>query len=293
MGVTININGLSLCHRGSDGITIATAPDVCDTPPAPTPVPYPNIAYSSDLSGGTSTVSVDGGSSAAIRPSIFSKSTGDEPGTVGGVASGTFAKEASWLTFSADVFLEGQNACRLTDKMLHNHGNTINCAGEMQAPVAGGGAGGPDPCADLLQQIMDFIYRNKRETGDGGIHGLLHRFQEQINGANGPGTQGWNDHEKAIKDQQRGLRNRLKDWEDNDCGDPPPGAWRWATRPAPSPKEWVNPNPAPVAPAIRTEDVVVVGGAVAGGYLLYRVVRMLPSLAPPLWWTIPGNLAVP
>ncbi|AKT36335.1 DUF4150 domain-containing protein [Chondromyces crocatus] len=136
MPVKVNVNGLSLCHKGSDGITIATAPDVCVTPPG-VPIPYPNVAYSSDLAQGTTTVFADGGNSIAHRPSIFAKSTGDEPGTMGGVKSGTFTKEASWLTFSADVKFEGEAACRLTDKMLHNHGNTFNCGGEMQAPVKG------------------------------------------------------------------------------------------------------------------------------------------------------------
>ena len=28
-------------------------------------------------------------------------------------------------------------------------------------------------------------------------------------------------------------------------------------------------------------------------YLIYRGVRMLPSLLPPLWWTIPANVAIP
>jgi hypothetical protein len=135
--VTINVNDLSLCHKGSDGITVATAPDVCLTPPAMLPLPYPNIAYSIDLANGTSTVFADGGNSIAIKPSIFSRSTGDEPGTGGGVISGTFTKEASWITWSPDVRIEGQNACRLTDKMWHNHKNTINCAGEMQPPVNG------------------------------------------------------------------------------------------------------------------------------------------------------------
>jgi RHS repeat-associated protein len=36
-------------------------------------------------------------------------------------------------------------------------------------------------------------------------------------------------------------------------------------------------------------------GAAATGslYLMYRCVRMLPSFAPPLWWTIPANAAAP
>jgi len=29
------------------------------------------------------------------------------------------------------------------------------------------------------------------------------------------------------------------------------------------------------------------------GYVIYRCVRMLPSLWPPFWWTIPENAAVP
>ena len=28
-------------------------------------------------------------------------------------------------------------------------------------------------------------------------------------------------------------------------------------------------------------------------HLIYRGVRLLPSLAPPLWWTLPANLAIP
>lgn len=34
-------------------------------------------------------------------------------------------------------------------------------------------------------------------------------------------------------------------------------------------------------------------GIVAGGYILYRIIRMIPSLFPPLWWTAPINAACP
>src|SRR5262245_57212616 len=119
MALTININGLSLCHKGSNGSATATLPDVCNTPGpgAPVPLPYPNIAVSADLAKGTTTIHVEGGHMAAHRASEISVSTGDEPGTLGGVMSGTNMKEATWLTFSFDVKLEGENACRLTDKL--------------------------------------------------------------------------------------------------------------------------------------------------------------------------------
>lgn len=137
MPVTVNVNGLSLVHMTSGGIATATLPDVCNTPgpSGPVPVPYPNIAMSTDLVQGTTTIKVDGGSSAAIQGSKFVKSTGDEPGAAGGLASGTFAMEAAFLSFSPTVMFEGKGACRLTDKMLMNKGNTACLAGCLNPPV--------------------------------------------------------------------------------------------------------------------------------------------------------------
>jgi len=37
----------------------------------------------------------------------------------------------------------------------------------------------------------------------------------------------------------------------------------------------------------------VICGFTAAGYAIYRGLRMLPSLAPPLWWTIPANIVTP
>ncbi|WP_158523392.1 RHS repeat-associated core domain-containing protein [Clostridium taeniosporum] len=43
---------------------------------------------------------------------------------------------------------------------------------------------------------------------------------------------------------------------------------------------------------IGTKAKVSIG--VAGGtYLIYRGLRMIPSFAPPLWWTIPANIVTP
>ena len=137
MSVTVNVNGLSLCHKGSGGVSMATIPDVCKTPSpgGPVPIPYPNVAKSSDLAKGTTSVKADGGKMCANYGSEFSLSVGDEPGTAGGVKSSTFKKEASWITYSFDVKLEGKGACRLTDKMFHNHQNTVNMGGVLQAPL--------------------------------------------------------------------------------------------------------------------------------------------------------------
>ncbi len=140
MAVTIHLNGKSnsLVHKGSMGIAKSTIPDVCKTPTpgGPVPIPYPVIvSMSSDLKKGTKKIKVDGGKSAAIKGSEFSRCTGDEPGTIGGIKSSTNMKEATWILYSFDVKLEGKNACRLSDKMLMNHGNTACLGGVIQPPV--------------------------------------------------------------------------------------------------------------------------------------------------------------
>jgi hypothetical protein len=138
MPVTINVNRLSLVHEASGGISTATLPNVCATPDVGL-VAYPSTAYSRDLAGGTRDVVADGGSSIAVRGSTFAVSSGDEPGTLGGVVSRVNGAESTFLSWSLDVKIEGRNACRLTDKMLHNGGNTLDCGGVVQPVVSGGG----------------------------------------------------------------------------------------------------------------------------------------------------------
>ncbi len=69
---------------------------------------------------------------AAIKGSKFAMSNGDNAGTLGGVKSSTFMKEATWILYSFDVKLNEKGAARLTDKMFHNHENAANLAGVVQ-----------------------------------------------------------------------------------------------------------------------------------------------------------------
>ena len=130
MPVSVRVNGRSnsLVHKGSNHFARNTAPDVCKTPSpgGPVPIPYPVImSLSNSLDKGTTTVKADGGNMCAVKGSEFSRCNGDEPGTAGGVVSSTNMKEATWILYSFDVKLDGKNACRLSDKMKMNHGNTF------------------------------------------------------------------------------------------------------------------------------------------------------------------------
>jgi RHS repeat-associated protein len=40
-------------------------------------------------------------------------------------------------------------------------------------------------------------------------------------------------------------------------------------------------------------DALKAVGAVGAGYIIYRAVRLLPSLAPPLWPSLPANIVIP
>jgi hypothetical protein len=125
MPVTVSVNSLTVVHAGSNGITNAF-PDVCKTPapPAPPiPIPYPNIAKSSDTAQGASTVKCDG-NPVCVKDSNFMMSTGDEAGSLLGVASNKIKGKAEFVNFSFDVKFEGKNVPRAMDLMLHNDKNT-------------------------------------------------------------------------------------------------------------------------------------------------------------------------
>jgi hypothetical protein len=135
MAVTVAANGLSIIHKGSGGEANATLPDVCLTQMgnAVVPIPYGNSAKSADLAKGTTTITMDGGNSVAIKGSTFSKSTGDAGGDKKGVASGTIEAEAEFISASPTVRFEGKGVCRLSDQMTMNKANTM-CLGGAQNP---------------------------------------------------------------------------------------------------------------------------------------------------------------
>ncbi len=125
MGVTVGVNSMSVVHKSSGGTTIAF-PDVCKTPapPAPpVPIPYPNIAKSSDSAKTAKKVKTDG-KPVCVKDSNFSTSTGDEPGSLKGIISSKTKGKAEFVNFSFDVKVEGKNVPRAMDLMLHNDKNT-------------------------------------------------------------------------------------------------------------------------------------------------------------------------
>jgi uncharacterized Zn-binding protein involved in type VI secretion len=131
MPATVNCNMLTVVHAGSSGMAMSF-PDVCKTPtPAgPIPIPYPNIAQSSDTADGSTTVKVDG-NPIMLKSSNFRMSSGDEAGSAMGVVSNKIKGKAVPVNASFDVKVDGKAVFRLSDPMQTNcgsPGNALNAA---------------------------------------------------------------------------------------------------------------------------------------------------------------------
>ncbi|WP_346667651.1 DUF4150 domain-containing protein [uncultured Desulfovibrio sp.] len=118
---------------------MSTPPDVCNTP-TPTgtvPVPYVNIFQCSMVTPSTACtkVFIDGAPALHIKSATL-RSTGDEAGTAGGVASGKFIGKGEFTKGSQKVSLEGKAAVSQGASTKHNQGNTTGlCSMAAQARV--------------------------------------------------------------------------------------------------------------------------------------------------------------
>lgn len=255
MPVTIKVNGVanSLVHKGSNGVSVATMPDVCKTPSpgGPVPLPYPNVSQSATLAKGTTTVKADGGMMIAIKGSEFSLSNGDNPGVAGGVKSSTFMKESTWILYSFDVRMEGQGACRLTDKKFQNHGNTVDLAGEGQLSVNPGiivlqCEEGWTPCQKRQMKAKADAMDQAAAQAKGG---LQTRSTKQLSHL----KSGW-------------QKKYARDWNK-----PNPSGWTDARNPAKQPSQFYDDcakTDDPLAAGMQADHVVEVqlGGNVAGPF---------------------------
>jgi uncharacterized protein DUF4150 len=156
MPATVNVNSLTVVHASSSGIA-SSFPDVCKTPTpgGPIPIPYPNIAQSSDTADGSSTVKVDG-NPIMLKSSNFATSTGDEAGSVMGVVSNKIKGKAIPVNASFDVKVDGTAVFRLSDPMQTNCGSPANAvnAAIMQPPL---------PPGTALNEFCERVKKKKEE----------------------------------------------------------------------------------------------------------------------------------
>jgi hypothetical protein len=177
---TVNVNNRSVAHVNSVGISTAF-PDPCKTPTpgGPVPIPYPNIAMSSDTDG-TSSVKVDG-VSAMVKGANLRMSTGDEAGSLMGVVSNKIKGKAEFTMYSFDVKFEGKNACRLGDGMQQNMGSGNSIGPAIVQPVIPGVAMSDTDVAEACKKAKE----TRQKPGKSGASawkgsGVIGRHQAPI-----------------------------------------------------------------------------------------------------------------
>jgi len=128
METHVYANGNEMCSKASDGVSTASFPDPCWSPPSPSAgpvvIPYANTAYARNLKKGSTTVFVRGTPVAKKDTSYLEKSTGNEPATQAfakGYCSHVIKGKGYFVNWSQDVKFEGLNVCRHVDPMTHNH----------------------------------------------------------------------------------------------------------------------------------------------------------------------------
>jgi hypothetical protein len=116
------------------GICIGV-PDVCQTPSAsgPVPIPYPNVAQLCDADGAVDKVLVEN-KEVVVEDSKITSSSGDEPGTIGGVVSSQSRDEAHFKQYSSKVYMKGKKAVYHTATTSHNGSNANMPAGAHVSP---------------------------------------------------------------------------------------------------------------------------------------------------------------
>ena len=113
-------------------------PDVCLVPsvPSPIPTPLPNMAQCADAQGTVDAVLVQN-KEVIVETSSIPMSSGDEPGTGGGVVSGTFIGCVKFKTASAKVRAKGKRVALMGAVTAHNGDNANMPAGQQIVPSQG------------------------------------------------------------------------------------------------------------------------------------------------------------
>jgi hypothetical protein len=105
-------------------------PDVCLTPPAEAPVPYPNISMSELTAPFCANILIAGGPAHNLIDPV-DLSLGDCPGIETGVASGTVMAPTRPLTGAFTILMDGAPATRMTTINIQN---STNCPGMRIVP---------------------------------------------------------------------------------------------------------------------------------------------------------------
>jgi hypothetical protein len=108
------------CQAGGQDLAPA---DVCKTPPMAIPIPYANIANGNEAIPNIPNIIWGGGPVHNMNTEI-PVTHNDEPGSQGGVVSGTVMARSKHVTGKNNLLIQGAPVTRLTSTNLPNNQNT-------------------------------------------------------------------------------------------------------------------------------------------------------------------------
>lgn len=162
-----------------------------------------------------------------------------------------------------------------------------------------------NPTCDQLKARIDWLMRDteKREAEQVAVGsrppGAVYPPNTIIKGRDQSGKDVFKAHDDKIESNKNEITNRMGQYRNKNCPDPPddPGlknATDVANSENPTKADWERKNGMTAEEWLRQHpEAVRATAALAIGYVVYRILRFLPSLAPPLWPTIPENIAIP
>lgn len=115
-------------------------PDICLTPVpivGTIPIPYPNLGDLAQATKTSTSVKING-KPIVLEDSEIPMSTGDETGSIGGVASGKIKGKVTFATFSSTVKVEGKGVVRMGDTTQQNDNNAVGTVLYGETTVKGG-----------------------------------------------------------------------------------------------------------------------------------------------------------
>jgi len=138
-------------RENSSFMAICTTPDICKTPVGPNiiPIPYTVIADLGQSENCVPNARFNGDPCKVLDQSTVPRCTGDEPGFIGGVRSGTVAGEVKPVSACSNVRAGGRSIVREFDPCTLNSGNCPGIYVTVSAPGSTiEAAGKPDPRAN-------------------------------------------------------------------------------------------------------------------------------------------------
>lgn len=123
-------------RENSSFVAICTAPDICKTPAGPNviPIPYMVIADLGQSENCVPNARFNGDPCKVLDKSTVPRCTGDEPGFIGGVISGTVAGEVKPVSACSNVRAGGRSVVREFDPCTLNSGNCPGIYVTVSAP---------------------------------------------------------------------------------------------------------------------------------------------------------------